>query len=71
MNSLLKVYKHMGGRYQRQMSKMGGALLQDEKPIIDQTPGRLQYFKAENEPFVPGNIGSFLIRLCREREVGH
>jgi len=56
MNSLLKVYKHMGGRYQRQMSKMGGALLQNEKPIIDQTPGRLQYYKAENEPFVPENV---------------
>lgn len=25
-------------------------------PFIDMTPGRLQYYKAENEPFIPENI---------------
>jgi len=26
------------------------------KPFIDQTPGRLQYYKAENEPFIPDSV---------------
>ena len=26
------------------------------KPAIDQTPGRLQYYRAENEPFLPDSV---------------
>jgi hypothetical protein len=26
------------------------------EPAIYQTPGRLQYYRAENEPFIPGKL---------------
>lgn len=26
------------------------------KPCISQTPGRVQYYRAENEPYLPGKL---------------
>jgi hypothetical protein len=39
-------------------------LLRKAKPLIHQTPGRVQYYKAENEPFLPGkNFFGFFIHF--------
>ena len=56
MKSLLNVYKGMGQRYQNRMASRTKFPLSGVKPVIDQTPGRLQYYKAENEPFIPGKL---------------
>lgn len=56
MKSLLNVYKGMGRRLQTRMESSHAFPLPNSKPIIDQTPGRLQYYKAENEPFIPDNV---------------
>ena len=36
------------------MARRANFILQGSEPVIWQTPGRLQYFRAENEPFLPG-----------------
>lgn len=56
MKGLLSVYKGMGTRYQNRMNKRAVFWLKGAHPFINQTPGRLQYYKAENEPFIPDNV---------------
>jgi len=57
MKSLLAGYKVVGSRYQKRMNKQAVFPFdKSTKPFIDQTPGRLQYYKAENEPFIPDNV---------------
>ena len=54
MNSLLKSYSAIGRGVERSMAKRSPFILEGAHPVIWQTPGRLQYYRAENEPFLPG-----------------
>ena len=54
MRSVLNTYKAVGQKVNRQMNSRSSNLLMNAKPCIGQTPGRVQYYRAENEPFLPG-----------------
>ena len=41
---------------QKSMAKKDTFPLYGCGPVIDQTPGRLQYYRAENEPFLPDSV---------------
>ena len=56
MKSLLSVYKNVGKSVQGAMTRKESFLLHGAEPCISQTPGRLQYYRAENEPFIPGKL---------------
>jgi len=56
MKQLLNLYKGVGKYGQRFDTVQPGPWILNKKPFIDQTPGRLQYYKAENEPFIPDDI---------------
>lgn len=55
MKSLLKAYQNVGKTAQSQFNKHTPFLLAGPKPPTWQTPGRLQYYRAENEVYLPGN----------------
>ena len=54
MKSVLNVYKNVGSRVTTHMARKSPIDLHGAEPAIMQTPGRLQYYRAENEPFIPG-----------------
>ena len=56
MKSLLKVYQGVGKTAQSQFNKHTPFLLAGPKPPSWQTPGRLQYYRAENEVYLPGKL---------------
>jgi len=56
MKNLLRMYTNVGRATEKELAKKGQDLLNRATPPIWQTPGRLQYYKAENEPFVPDQI---------------
>jgi hypothetical protein len=53
---VLNTYKAVGQKVNRQMNSRSSNLLMNAKPCIGQTPGRVQYYRAENEPFLPDEI---------------
>jgi len=54
---LLRMYTKVGKATERELAKKTDAsMLLNATPPIWQTPGRLQYYKAENEPFIPDQI---------------
>ena len=54
MKSLLGAYVGVGKAYQASLNKHMPFLLHGPKPPTWQTPGRVQYYRAENEVFLPG-----------------
>ena len=54
MKALLSFYSGVGKSVQTSMSKHTPFLLHGPKPPTWQTPGRLQYYRAENEVYLPG-----------------
>jgi hypothetical protein len=50
------MYTNIGKATETQLNKKSGQFLTGFTPPIWQTPGRLQYYKAENEPFIPDQI---------------
>ena len=54
MNNLLKMYTGVGRSVQASLAKRAPFMYENAHPVIGQTPGRLQYYRAENEPFLPG-----------------
>ncbi len=54
MKSLLKAYQGVGKTTQAHFNKHTPFLLAGPKPPTWQTPGRLQYYRAENEVYLPG-----------------
>ena len=52
------------------MSRRANFILQGAEPVIWQTPGRVQYFRAENEPFIPGKPIAILITPDRRGQMG-
>jgi len=56
MNKLLGMYMGVGRSVQASMAKRSPFLLDGAQPVIGQTPGRLQYYRAENEPFLPDEV---------------
>ncbi len=70
MNTLISAYKSVGQGVKSHMSRRANFILQGAEPVIWQTPGRVQYFRAENEPFIPGKPTPDLITLTRRGQVG-
>jgi len=60
MKSLLGFYQNVGKAAQNRFKATAPFLLDGPKPPTWQTPGRLQYYRAENLPYVPGKYR----RLC-------
>ncbi len=58
MKSVLNVYKNVGSKVQASMARGIPVDLTGASPVIHQTPGRLQYYRIENEPFLPGKLDS-------------
>ena len=54
MRTLLKSYQRVGVQSSKISNVRKPFLFEGCQPPIWQTPGRLQYYKAENEPFIPG-----------------
>ena len=55
MKRLLQAYQGIGRGVARNNAPYSGPfILEGASPPVWQTPGRLQYYKAENEPFLPG-----------------
>lgn len=52
----------VGKSAQASLAKKHPCLILGAHPPIGQTPGRLQYYKAENEPFIPDSV-KWQIRL--------
>jgi hypothetical protein len=65
MNTLISAYKSVGKGVKSHMSRRANFILQGAEPVIWQTPGRVQYFRAENEPFIPGKSAAPLITFAR------
>jgi len=53
---LLKMYSQVGQATEKSLARRAKCIVGDYTPPIWQTPGRLQYYKAENEMFVPDKI---------------
>lgn len=56
MRSVIKVYKDFGRGMKGFMGRKSAPFLKGTEPPIWQTPGKLQYYKAEMEPYVPDEI---------------
>ncbi len=56
MKSILAFYQGVGKSTQAQFNKHLPFLLHGLKPPTWQTPGRLQYYRAENEVYLPGML---------------
>lgn len=55
MKRLLQAYQGVGkDMVKRTTLNTGSFIFEGSQPPIWQTPGRLQYYKAENEPWIPG-----------------
>jgi len=54
MKSVLAFYQGVGKSTQASLNKHLPFLLHGPKPPTWQTPGRLQYYRAENEVYLPG-----------------
>ena len=54
MKSLLSAYVGVGKAAQASLNKHMPFLLHGPKPPTWQTPGRVQYYRAENEVYLPG-----------------
>ena len=55
MKRLLQAYQGVGRTVAKNNAPYTGPfILEGASPPVWQTPGRLQYYKAENEPFLPG-----------------
>lgn len=67
MRSVLNTYKAVGQSVNRQMNSRSSNLLMNCKPCIGQTPGRIQYFRAENEPFLTGKKPMVVLTLLYRR----
>lgn len=71
MKHLISFYKGVGRQTQKMDNIRPGRFLMQKHPFIEQTPGRHQYYKAENEPFIPGKF-DHPVKMCfREHQVGH
>jgi len=54
MKSLLKTYESFGRSMNKFMNwKQTQHSLAGMEMFVPQTPGKLQYYRAENEPFIP------------------
>ena len=63
MKKVLNLYTGVGKQVRASMNSHAPFLFEGPKPPTWQTPGRLQYYRAENEIFLPGKstfIRSFL-----------
>ncbi len=56
MNSLLGFYKGAGKLLQADLAKKGSNLLAGMHPPHYQTPGKMQYYRSENTPFIPDEV---------------
>jgi len=56
MRSLLKTYERIGARKHAIENIRKPFIFEGCQPPLWQTPGRLQYYKVENEPFIPDEI---------------
>lgn len=56
MKSLIKMYQGVGTGVQARLNKHMPFILDGPKPPSWGTPGRLQYYRAENEVFLPGKL---------------
>ena len=56
MNSLLGFYKGAGKLLNADLARKGQSALHGIKPPHYQTPGKQQYYRAENTPFIPSEI---------------
>lgn len=59
MKSLVSLYKEIGKGSKLIMARKATPILKDTHPPIWQTPGKLQFYKAEMEPYVPGKMNGF------------
>ena len=50
------MYAGAGKTLQASLNKKAKFILEGAHPVIGQTPGRLQYYRAENEPFLPPSV---------------
>jgi len=53
---LITFYASVGRSANKELSKKGPHIFEGVKPPIWQTPGRVQYYRAENEPFLPSSV---------------
>ena len=58
MKALLSMYQGVGKASKTMFDKHVPFLLHGPKPPSWQTPGRLQYYRAENEVYLPGKFKS-------------
>lgn len=56
MKNVIKFYASVGQKANSVLTAKGEAILKGASPPIWQTPGRVQYYRAENEPFIPDSI---------------
>jgi hypothetical protein len=56
MKGLINFHKQVGTGMKSYMDKPGWNMIKGIRPPIEQTIGRLQYYRAENEPFVPDSV---------------
>lgn len=61
MKSVLNLYTGIGKSTQASLNRHLPFLLDGPKPPSWQTPGRLQYYRAENEVYLPGKSPRFLL----------
>ena len=65
MKTLLGFYTTVGKQTQASLNKHVPFLLNGPKPPTWQTPGRLQYYRAENEVYLPGKCHKHLMGSTR------
>ena len=70
MKQVLNFYKGVGRQAQKFDTVKKNKFMTVSHPFIDMTPGRLQYYKAENEPFIPGRHQQSITCVCREYQMG-
>jgi hypothetical protein len=56
MKSIVGFYKGVGSGAKAFMGAKTGPILNGTHPPLWQTPGKVQYYKAEMEPYVPDEI---------------
>ena len=72
MKRLLQAYQGVGRTVAKNNAPYTGPfILEGASPPVWQTPGRLQYYKAENEPFLPGKSSHSHSPNCRRGQVGN
>jgi hypothetical protein len=69
MKSIVGFYKGVGSGAKAFMGAKTGPILNGTHPPLWQTPGKVQYYKAEMEPYVPGkylegNHSLLIMNIC-------